>query len=577
LTLLTLGAAIGLSSGAVVAAMAFLTDALHSLLFGIALTERLSEQRTLNHPALILIPCVGGALMGLSFWLSRRLNARLPVDPIEANALHGGRMAIRESFFVALQTIVSSGFGASVGLEAGYTQASASLASRLGLWFGLRRGEVRMLVGCGAAGAISAAFDAPLTGAFYAFELIIGTYSVTLIGPVIASAIVARLMTAWLGVQHIPIDIGPVAAIAPPDLPAYLILGIIGGVAAVATMRFVSVVEWAFRTTQCPPLLRPVVGGLIVGLFGYISPQVLSSGHGALHLELALTLTWQALLFLFCFKALASALSLGAGFRGGLFFSSLFLGSLLGKLFAAGTLALHVFPSVSPMVAAVVGMSAMAVGAVGGPLTMSLLALESTGDLLISVAVLVASIASAIVVRETFGYSFSTWRLHLRGETIRSAHDIGRMRNLTVASMLRPSFKSVSADMNLADFCRSFPLGSGQRVIVLDAAGLYAGILLIANAHATLAGEGTADLRPDKIDPTDIVLRELATYPDTMLVPAMTAEEAAHLFQAANSEELVVVDDAKSRHVLGLLTEQHLLRRYAEELEKARRDLAGGE
>ena len=218
------------------------------------------------------------------------------------------------------------------------------------------------------------------------------------------------------------------------------------------------------------------------------------------------------------------------------------------------------------MVAAVVGMGAMAVGAVGGPLTMTFLALESTGNLMISAAVLVASIASAIIVRETFGYSFSTWRLHLRGETIRSAHDVGRMRNLTVGGILRANFKTVSLNVGLDAFCRAFPLGSGQRVIALDADGRYAGIVIVADVHAALA-EATA---------TPPSLANLAVYPGVMLVPSMTAEEAARLFQAANSEELVVVDNPQSRHVLGLVTEQHLLRRYAEELEKARRDLAGG-
>jgi len=565
--MVALGGLIGVSSAMVVALMGLFTEALHSLLFGIALTERLSEQRSLAHPGLILVPCLGGALIGVSLWITRRLNARRPVDPIEANALHGGRMAIRESIVVAAQTIVSCGFGASVGLEAGYTQASASLASRLALALGLRRADVRMLVGCGAAGAISAAFDTPITGAFYAFELIIGTYSVMLVAPVMAAAVLAHLTTGWLGVEHIPIAIGAVTAIAPADLPAYLLIGVLGGLAAVVTMRLVGLIERGFRATACPPALRPVFAGLIIGAFGYVSPQVLASGHGALYLDLALSLAWSALLLLFCLKMLAAALSLGSGFRGGLFFSSLFLGSLLGKLFAAATAALGIWPHVSPMVASVVGMAAMAVGAVGGPLTMTFLALESTGDLSIGVAVLIAAVASAIIVRETFGYSFSTWRLHLRGETIRSAHDVGRMRNLTVGAMLRPSAKTVSIAVSLADFCRAFPLGSGQRVIALDADGLYAGIVLVTDAHAALAGDRGAD----------IPLRQLATYAGIMLVPSMTAEEAAHLFQATNSEALAVVDSPKSRRVLGLVTEQHLLRRYAEELEKARRDLSGGE
>ena len=125
-----------------------------------------------------------------------RAHLKRPVDPIEANALHGGRMSIRDSLIVALQTIVSNGFGASVGLEAGYTQMVAGIASRLGINFRLRRADLRMLVGCGAAGAIAAAFGAPLTGAFYGFELIIGTYTAATLAPVLTASIVGVLVVA---------------------------------------------------------------------------------------------------------------------------------------------------------------------------------------------------------------------------------------------------------------------------------------------------------------------------------------------------------------------------------------------
>src|SRR6202040_3411759 len=125
-----------------------------------------------------------GLLLGLAFlWLSRWRPSR-EIDPIEANALHGGRMSFRGSVIVAAQTIWSSGVGASVGLEAGYTQLSSGIASFVGRAFRLRRGDLRGLVGCGAAGGIAGAFAAPLSGAFYAFELVVGSYAVASLGPV---------------------------------------------------------------------------------------------------------------------------------------------------------------------------------------------------------------------------------------------------------------------------------------------------------------------------------------------------------------------------------------------------------
>ena len=130
----------------------------------------------------------------------------------------------------------------------------------------------------------------------------------------------------------------------------------------------------------------------------------------------------------FALKALASIVSLGSGFRGGLFFATLFMGALGGRLFADGVDLVWPGLGLDPNVYAVIGMSALSASVIGGPLTMSFIALESTGNLWLTTAVLVAVIISTMITRELFGYSFATWRFHLRGETIRSAADVGWIR-----------------------------------------------------------------------------------------------------------------------------------------------------
>lgn len=561
--LLALATAIGCMAGVVVTSMSWITNTAHQWLYMLPSGERLSEQESLAHPALALIPVAGGVLLALLALLTRRRFSRPPVDPIEANALHGGRMSVGESLLVAAQTMISSGFGASVGLEAGYTQASASFASRIADALRLRRRDIRTLVGCAAAGAISAAFDAPVTGAFYGFELIIGTYSVSLVAPVLAASLAASLTAGWLGAYQTTIEIGHVPLLTASDLAPFLLLGLIGGLLAVAVMQLVTGVERAFRFVRVPSWARPALGGALVGGLALLTPHVLASGHGALHVDLVSSAGWQMLVALFVLKALASALSLGSGFRGGLFFASLYLGALMGKAYALILIATGLTPDMSPLLASVIGMAAMAVGIVGGPMTMAFLVLETTGDLAITSAVLTASIVAAVVVRETFGYSFSTWRLHLRGETIRSANDIGRMRSLTVSRMMRSDVRTVSSGLSLPSFRAMFPLGSTQRAIAVDGNGGYAGVVVVADAYAPESTEGRTDIAP------------LLRHREAMLLPSMTVAEAAKLFEMAKAEELAVVESLHTRKVVGLLTEQYLLRRYAEELDKARRDLTG--
>ena len=267
-----------------------------------------------------------------------------------------------------------------------------------------------------------------------------------------------------------------------------------------------------------------------------------------------------ALVFLISTKALASVIALGFGFRGGLFFASLYLGSLLGRLYAV-VLDQFTNSSIDPLAASLVGMGALAVAIVGGPFTMSFLVLETTGDFGLTAATLTASIIASLVVRETFGYSFSTWRLHLRGETIRSAHDVGWLRSLTAGRMMRTGAATIVADAELAEFRRRFPLGSTRRVVAVDEAGRYAGIVPTSAVYADEDGEG--------------VVSESATLTGDWLTPDMNIKQIMGVFDRTGSDELAVLDEAQQ--VLGVLSEAYATRRYAEELEKNRRDLVGGE
>lgn len=558
--LVVLAAGVGLLSGAIVVAMAEFAQAMHRVLFSLGRGEYLSAMPAISPVLAIAVPTIGGLILGITYWMLARWWPRRAIDPIEANALYGGRLSLKDSLVVVAQTVWSNGVGASVGLEAGYAQIGSALASRLGFAFRLRRTDLRLLVGCGAAGAIAAAFNAPLTGAFYAFELVIGTYSLATLAPVVMAAIcavsISRILTGGAG----EFDIRIPTAIEAVDYVPILALGMLCALGGIAIMRGVTLVEDLFRRSRVPVWIRPAIGGLLVGALALITPAVMSSGHSAMRVALDAPYSLSHIALLIILKSVASAVSIGAGFRGGLFFASLFLGVLVGKLFA-GALALVSVQALPAVVCALVGMSALAVAVVGGPLTMAFLALESTGSLPMTVAVLAASVVSAITVRRTFGYSFATWRFHLRGEAIRSAVDIGWMRNLTVGRMMRREFRRVPIDMTLDTFRRSFALGSVARVVAVHPNERYAGILATSEAHAATE---------DKMSLADVV-----HHARVVLLPQMSIKEAVQMFETAESDELAVVDSAETMRVIGVLTEQYALRRYSEELEKRRRELSG--
>jgi CIC family chloride channel protein len=559
--LVGLAAVVGIAAGLCVTAMGIVTQFMHRVLFRLEPNERLSGQVDIPVLNTLLALTLGGLAVGLLGLAVGRWWPRRAVDPIEANALYGGRMSLTDSLVVIAQTILSNGVGASVGLEAGYTQIGSAVASRIGRLFRLRRNDLRLLVGCGAAGAIAAAFNAPLCGAFYAFELVIGTYAVPNLAPVGMAAICAVTVVRLLTPQEFSFNLMVPSTIEPVSYLPILALGIVCALAGIAIMRGVTLTETVFRRSHVPAWARPMIGGLVVALLALVSPQVLSSGHAALQIGLDAPYPLGYIALLILLKSLASAVSLGSGFRGGLFFASLFLGALIGKLFAAAFAAVAITQAVPTVVFALVGMSALAVAIVGGPLTMTFLALETTGSFPLTVAVIAASVISAITVRRTFGYSFATWRFHLRGEAIRSAVDVGWMRSLTVGRMMRREVRTVRDDTSLAAFRRDVPLGSTNRVVAVDADGRYAGIAQVPEVHGPTA-VGTA-------------IGALLHHQDAMLLPQMTIKEAVELFEQAEADALVVVDSRESRRVIGLLTEQYALRRYSEELERRRRELSG--
>ena len=558
LLLALVAAALGAASGLATMAIGAAAHGIQRLLYGIAAGERLSTVPSLTPIQLCALP-LGGLILGLITWTWMRRYPGPIVDPVEANALRGGRMSARDSLFLGLQSVISNGSGASVGLEAAYAQLGGVIAALTGGALNLRRSDLRAFVGAGAGAGIAAAFGAPLTGAFYAFEIVIGSYTVANIAPVAAAALAGALVSRLLGADTLVFHVRVAETLSASHYVLFAALGLVCGFAGVAVMRLVALMDSAVARAPGPRWIRPAIGGVILAGLAWITPETLSAGHGAMHLDFAAQLGLITLLALLLAKTSASVVALGFGFRGGLFFASLYLGSLLGRLCMVALASAGVSLGIDPLAGALVGMGALAVAIIGGPFTMSFLVLETTGDFGLAAATLTASIVASLIVRETFGYSFSTWRLHLRGETIRSAHDVGWLLSLTAGRMMRTGTATVSADMAPADFRERFPLGSTRRVVVVDDVGRYAGIIPVSAVHAD----------PDADGPVD----RFAILRNASLTPEMTIKDIMAAFDASEGDELAVLDPVG--RPVGLLSEAHATRRYAEESEAARRDLTG--
>lgn len=565
--LTVIAAIIGLGVGLAIIVMQILLSGLRHLLFGVAFETHLSAAIGIEPWRLVAVPTIGGLVYGLIAWLLRRWRPGDIVDPIEANALYGGRMSLADSLRLTLLTLLSAGVGASVGLEAAYTQLGSGIASRVGRALQLRRADLRLFVGCGAAAAIAAAFNAPLAGAFYAFELIIGGYAMQSLAPVALAALSGALVERTLFGGE-PIFL--VATYAPLFAADYVVLAVLGIASAglgVVAMQGVTFIEAWIRRLAIPAWLRPALGGLVLGTMALYQPEVLGSGHGGIIQTMSDNRSILMLLSLLVAKLIASMVSIGSGFRGGMFSSSLFLGSLFGSAFGAlATLGVP-FLTDDRTIYVLAGMGAVAAAVVGAPVTMILLVLEATADFSATIGVTVAVIIASFTVRHWFGYSFATWRFHVRGVPVRGAYDVGWLQDLTVGRVMRRDAITVPMDITLRQLRSMVPIGGAKYVFVLNEGGFYAGIVDMNEANGS-----DLDARSDELRAGDLA-RDAAYH----LEPGQPVRLALDLFVAADAEVLAVLSGSADRRLLGYLTEAYALRRYNRELEQRRREELGGD
>ncbi|MGH6828993.1 MAG: chloride channel protein [Rhizomicrobium sp.] len=556
---IVLCAATGALIGVVVDLLRSAVSWLHVYDFGIPAHRYLSEGIDVSRIRLLLVPMFGGLLLGLAARAMRRRFSQI-VDPIEANALHGGRMSLRDSLWLTLTTVISNGAGASLGMEAGYSQLGAGIYSWAGRWFRLRRADLRVFVTAGAGAAIAAAFNAPLAGAFYGYELILGSYTTRALAPVIVASVCAALTQRAMSNMKALFEVTGNFNVTSESYFLFALLGLVAAAVAVAAMQAVTWTERALRASKVPDWLRPVVGGALLSGLALYAPQVLGSGHGAVQFHFDVRWTLPAVALLLVMKLLASAISVGSGFRGGLFSSSLFLGTLLGAVFAQTAAYFSPGLAAEHNVFMLAGMGAVAGAVIGAPLTMVFLVLEATGDFQVAIAVVIAVTVASTLVRILFGYSFATWRFHLRGLSIRGAYDVGWISDLTVARLMRSDPKTVPENMGLRALRTAFPMGSTKRLYVVDASGAYIGMLDASDLH-----DAEID---DALD--GAVAGDLAEGQDQFLLPGENIRSALGRFDTLQIETLPVLASRAERRVVGYMTEAYALKRYSAELERMR-------
>lgn len=511
--------------------------------------------------------CVGAIVVaGLTHWLEgpgQRSASGSPIDAVEANALRGGLMHARDGVSVVTPILGSVGFGASVGIEAAVTQLGAVFASLLGQYRSLPRSDLRLLVGAGAAAAISTAYDAPIAGTLYAFELVLGTYSTRMLGPVGLAAIAGSLLARAIGGGAEPLRLPAITEVHWPDYPLAILIGCAATGVGVATMLLVSFVERLLKQLFRRMLPRLIVGAVALSTLAVACPLVLGSGHVGIVETLDGRITGLAALFLLVGKLLASAVSLGSGFRGGLFSASLLVGALLGQVVAAVAAAAAPFMPgggvVQPGLCAAIGMAAVGSSIVGSPLAMIFLVIGVSGEPDVAVIVAVGAVTASFMTNRLFGYSFATWRFQQRGLGIDGGADVSQLSAITIEGLIRPPKRSVTSDADLLTVVRAVSAARGKGTAVYALDGTFIGLI----------DPRLVEIIEDD-DHLPIVAADLIDGTSPVVTAGTTLAAMLSLLRSDDRATFAVVDEGDNRELVGCVRARDIYAAVSSQLDAGR-------
>jgi CIC family chloride channel protein len=389
----------------------------------------------------VVIPVIGGLIYGpLIYRFAREARGHGVPEVMIAVAENGGRIRPQVSVVKALASALCIAVGGSVGREGPIVQIGSALGSSLGQWVRLPENRLRIVVACGAAGGISATFNAPITGVFFAVELILREFSVEAIFTVMLSSMLANVISrAFFGSAPFFTQLPSGIELHHPYNYLWVaLLAVLAGLIGLLFKKVLYAIEdgcdkvWGNR----PEWARPAVGGVVLGLLLLAVPQLYGVGYPVMYQAVAGNYAIWLLLALAVGKMIAASLSIGIGGSGGVFAPSLFVGATSGMAF--GEILYHlVGPDVGqPALYAIVGMGAVFASAARGPLTALASVVEMTGDFLITLPVMLA-IAIATLVSRAFSYgTIYTTKLLRRGIDIDRPRANHAFTELTVAEAM---------------------------------------------------------------------------------------------------------------------------------------------
>ncbi|MFL5582495.1 MAG: chloride channel protein [Gemmatimonadaceae bacterium] len=551
--LMVVGGAIGAASGLAVVAFYRLIDVAHTIFIAWPVAHLPGVLRAVYWP---LLTALG---LWVAWLVVRR--ARLPdgqnVPDVQlAVAKHDAVISGHAAGVRTVASAVTLGAGGSAGSEGPVAVLGAALGSTLGRLLPIQPRHRKVLVGCGAAAGIAAAFNAPFAGAFFALEEVLGSFSVGAFGPVVIASIAGALVVRPVFGAHTIFRLPDVPDTHPlANFLLFPLLGVACGAVSALYARAYLAGPALVRRLPGPEWARPLAGGALVGAIVAASGGVLAgNGHLALPQQLFGGLAWWALLLVALGKVAATVITLSTGGSGGVFTPTLFIGAALGG--GLGVLANVVLPGhpVHPHAWALVGMTGLVAGATRAPLTAIFMVYEMTDDSRYVIPLIAVAVISLATARRLAPYGLYDGWLAMRGEHLAHGVDQAVMAGVRVSAAMEREVPAVRTSAALAELLAAAAASPHAVLPVVDDDGCLTGLVSHHGVRELLVARGA--LEP-------LVLAEDLAEPVPPLRPEQSLREALAAMNARGLDALPVVDDGDGRpRLVGLLSRGAILEAY---------------
>jgi len=548
--LVVLALLVGAASGLGAVAFRWLINGAHTLFF-----DGLGGYLTFLGPfRVVLVPAVGGLIVGpMIYFLAREAKGHGVPEVMYAVALMNGRIRPRVAVIKSLASSICIGSGGSVGREGPIVQIGSALGSTLGQLLHLDPARVRLLVACGAAGGISATFNAPIAGVLFALEVILRQFRTSYFGVVVLASVTASVVGRMAFGNTPAFSVPKYSMVSAWELVLYFVLGILAAVLGIAFVRVLYAIEDLWDDwKKIPEWLKPVVGGLLIGLLGVFAPQLFGVGYPAMEAALREeTAVWLVAL-LAVLKILATSITIGSGGSGGVFAPSLFIGAMMGS--AIGQLANAWFPGWTGHSGgyAMVGMAAVFAAAAHAPMTSILILFEMTNDYAIILPLMTAVVVSTILSQRLQRESIYTLKLLRRGIDVTLRRDLNLMDTILVEESMTRDPDTVSPEMPVSQLIHEFEETWHHGFPVVDKDGRLVGIV-------TLTDITRATLEPSE----NLTVGDVCTRNCISCHPDETLNEALKQFGARDVGRLPVVDRLDHGRLLGVLRRGDIVTAYS--------------